>query len=119
MNYEGERIYKTESYNNPTHYNNGYYGNGEPLPDELLRPTFSWRGDADDIIDAIETGIFILNHRDHGFEDGWGDPYFESSHVEELKNGDLTPVVFSINCLTGKFDNYECFCETFIRKSFP
>jgi hypothetical protein len=116
LGYEGERIYITESYINPTHYNNDYYGEGEPLPEELLRPTFAWDGDAEDIINAIENGVFILNHRDHGFEDGWGDPYFDSSHVEELTNGELTPVVFSINCLTGRFDDYECFAEEFLRK---
>jgi len=116
QNYEVERIYVTESYINPTHYNNGYFGNGEPLPEELLRPTFAWDGDADDIINAIEDGIFILNHRDHGSEDGWGDPYFDSSHIEGLTNGELLPVVFSINCLTGEFDGYECFSETFLRK---
>jgi hypothetical protein len=114
--YEVERVYVTESYINPTHYNNGYYGNGEPLPDELLRPTFAWDGDADDIISAIEEGIFILNHRDHGYEDGWGDPHFDSNDVEGLTNGELLPVVFSINCLTGKFDSYECFSEIFLRK---
>jgi len=114
--YNGERIHCTESYINPTNYNNGPYGNGEPLPDELLRPTFAWDGDSDDIIDAIEQGVFILNHRDHGGVDGWGDPYFDSSHVEGLTNGNLTPVVFSINCLTGRFDDYECFCEKFLRK---
>jgi hypothetical protein len=114
--YNGERIYCTKSYINPTNYNNGPYGNGEPLPNELLRPNFAWDGDADDIINAIEQGIFILNHRDHGFEDGWGDPYFVTSHIEGLTNGNLTPIVFSINCLTGKFDNYECFSEEFLRK---
>jgi hypothetical protein len=115
--YIGERIYCTESYINPTHYNNGYYGNGEPLPSELRRPTFPWDGDADDIINAIENGIFILNHRDHGGNDGWGDPYFVSSHITGLTNGNLLPVVFSINCLTGRFDgSSECFAENFIRK---
>jgi len=114
--YIGERIYCTESYINPTNYNNGYYGNGEPLPPELLRPTFAWDGDADDIINAIESGVFILNHRDHGFEDGWGDPYFDTGHVAGLTNGELLPVVFSINCLTGRFDGMECFAEEFLRK---
>ncbi len=115
--YLGERIYCTESYINPTHYNNGIYGNGEPLPPELLRPTFAWDGDAADIINAIEQGIFILNHRDHGFEQGWGDPYFDTSHIAVLTNGDLLPVVFSVNCLTGRFDGYESFCEEFVRKT--
>ncbi|MCK4902602.1 MAG: hypothetical protein KAS76_04520, partial [Thermoplasmatales archaeon] len=116
LGYTGERIYVTASYINPTNYNNGFYGNGEPLPPELLRPTFAWDGDADDIINAIENGIFILNHRDHGFEDGWGDPYFDTGHVSGLTNGDLLPVVFSLNCLTGRFDGMECFAEEFLRK---
>ena len=116
IGYAGERIYCTESYKNPTHYNNGYYGNGEPLPPELLRPTFPWNGDANDIITAINQGIFILNHRDHGMISGWGDPYFTTSHLPSLTNGDLLPVVFSINCLTGKFTPGECFAEEFIRK---
>ena len=114
--YNGERIYVTESYINPTHYNNGYYGNGEPLPTELLRPTFAWDGDKTDIINAIESGIFILNHRDHGGESGWGDPHFTISDFSSFSNGELLPVVFSINCLTGKFDGGECFSEEFLRK---
>jgi hypothetical protein len=114
--YNGERIYVTEPYINPTHYNNGYYGNGEPLPAELLRPTFAWDGDAADIINAIESGIFVLNHRDHGMESGWGDPYFTTSDFSSFSNGELLPVVFSLNCLTGRFDGYESFCEEFLRK---
>ena len=113
--FNGERIYCTESYINPTHYNNGLYGDGEPLPEELLRPDFAWDGDSEDITNAIENGIFILNHRDHGFEQGWGDPYFDTDNVHELTNGDLLPVVFSLNCLSGRFDGYECFCEEFVR----
>jgi len=97
-NYIGERIYVTAPYINPTHY------------------TFAWDGDADDIINAIESGIFILNHRDHGMESGWGDPYFITSHVSGLTNGEFLPVVFSINCLTGRFDGMECFAEEFLRK---
>jgi hypothetical protein len=112
----GERIYVTESYINPTHYNNGPYGNGEPLPEELLRPTFPWDGDSNDITNAIENGVFILNHRDHGFVEGWGDPYYDVDHVHQLTNGELLPVVFSLNCQSGQFDGYECFCEEFVRQ---
>jgi hypothetical protein len=114
--YNGERIYCTDSYVNPTHYNNDYYANGEPLPSELLRPGFAWDGDAADISTAINNGIFILNHRDHGMESGWGDPYFTTNDFNSFSNGELLPVVFSINCLTGKFDTTECFCEELLRK---
>jgi hypothetical protein len=115
--YTGQRIYFTESYVNPTHYNNDYYAHGEPLPAELLKPTFAWDGDAADICNALNQGIFILNHRDHGMETGWGEPAFTIDDFDNFANGDLLPVVFSLNCLTGKFDTMECFCEEFLRKT--
>ncbi len=117
--YEGERIYCTESYINPTHYNNGSYGNGEPLPPELLRPTFAWDGDHIDISNAINQGSLIVNHRDHGFTHGWGDPYYDINHIANLANGELLPIVFSINCGSGRFDTEdgESFCEEFTRKN--
>ncbi|MBN1280301.1 MAG: PKD domain-containing protein [Candidatus Thermoplasmatota archaeon] len=117
LGYIPERIYVTSSSITPTHYNDGYYGNGEPLPPDLLRPGFAWDGDADDICNALDAGIFILNHRDHGMQSGWGDPYFTTSNFNEFSNGELLPVVFSINCLTGQFDTGECFCEEFLRKT--
>ena len=117
IDYIGERIYVTEPYINPTNYNNGNYGNGEPLPPELLRANgFLWDGDADDILNAVNEGVFILNHRDHGFSTGWGDPYFDTGHIAQLNNGELLPVVFSLNCQTGQFHSTECFCEEFVRK---
>ncbi len=116
--YTGERIYVTEPSRNPTHYNNGYYGNGEPLPSELLRANgFPWDGDAADITNAINQGIFILNHRDHGSPSGWGDPGYSITNIAQLTNGELLPVVFSMNCQTGQFYNTECFCEEFVRKA--
>lgn len=115
--YAGERIYCTDSGVNPTHYNSGTYANGAPLPPELLRPTFAWDGDSTDIVNAIQQGIFILNHRDHGAESGWGDPSFTISDLSRFANGNLLPVVFSLNCLTGAFDTGECFCEAFLKKA--
>lgn len=116
LGYSPERIYCTHSYITPTHYNNGYYGNGEPLPAELLRPTFAWDGDRFDIFNALEDGVFILNHRDHGMVDGWGDPYFTTAHFNQFSNLEYLPVIFSTNCLTGRFDDNECFAEALLRK---
>ncbi|MEI7980207.1 MAG: C25 family cysteine peptidase, partial [Bacteroidota bacterium] len=67
------------------------------------------------VVNAINSGAFILQHRDHGYEDGWGEPGFNGSHISQLTNTDLT-FVFSINCLTGKY-NYsgDCFGEKFHR----
>lgn len=115
--YDVERIYVTPGYVNPTHYNDGWYGNGEPLPPELLKPGFPWDGDYIDIRNAINQGSIIVNHRDHGGTHAWGDPYFDTDHINSLSNGDLLPIVFSINCQTGWFDGEECFCEVFIKKT--
>ncbi len=123
--YDSERIYVTEGSVNPTHYNNGYYANGGPIPDELLRINgFPWNGNANDITNAINDGIFLLVHRDHGYTAGWGDPSYDIGNVHQLTNGELLPMVFSINCQTGWFDSetdgdpstFESFCEEFLRK---
>ncbi|MCF8371661.1 MAG: PKD domain-containing protein [Bacteroidales bacterium] len=112
-----DRVYYTGSSTTPTNWNNGYYSSGEPLPSYLLKPTFPWTGDATDINNNINAGNLYVLHRDHGWENGWGDPYYDISNINSLNNGDLTPIVFSINCLTGKFNETECFSERFLRKT--
>lgn len=68
-------------------------------------------GDAQDVTDAINAGAFMLQHRDHGFENGWGEPYFTSQDIDNLTNTDLC-FIMSVNCLTGKYNlGSECFTE--------
>ena len=72
-------------------------------------------GTATKINNAIDSGAFILMHRDHGYYDGWGEPAYSSSNVTALNNT-LLPFVFSINCQTGAYHrSAECFGEKFIR----
>jgi hypothetical protein len=73
-------------------------------------------GSSNQINSAINSGSFLLLHRDHGFEQGWGEPAYSNSSLSGLDNDDLT-FVYSVNCLTGKF-NYggECFAEAFYRQ---
>lgn len=115
LGYNVDRIYVTGSSTTPTNWNNGTYSAGEALPSYLLKPTFAWDGDYNDILSSINSGVFYVFHRDHGYEDGWGDPAFSSTQMNGLSNGNLTPIVFSINCLTGKFLETECFSEKFLR----
>ncbi|NVO01222.1 MAG: T9SS type A sorting domain-containing protein [Bacteroidetes bacterium] len=117
LGYTVNRVYKTDAATNPTNWNDGYYANSEPLPATLLKPTFAWDGDFNDINAQISAGTFFVLHRDHGYEDGWGDPAYDKTNIDALTNGDKLPVVFSINCLTGKFLEPECFSERFIRKA--
>ncbi len=72
-------------------------------------------GNATMINNAINDGAFILQHRDHGAETGWGEPAYSNPNIDGLTNTDLT-FVFSINCLTGKYNwSSECFTEKFHR----
>ncbi len=72
-------------------------------------------GNATMVNNAINDGSFMLQHRDHGGVNGWGEPDYGNSDLAGLSNEDLT-YVFSINCLTGKFNaSGECFAEAFHR----
>ena len=72
-------------------------------------------GNANMVNNAINNGAFMLQHRDHGYEQGWGEPGYSSSNINGLNNTDLC-FVFSINCLTGKYNmSSECFAEKFHR----
>ncbi|MDD2205206.1 MAG: C25 family cysteine peptidase [Bacteroidales bacterium] len=77
-------------------------------------------GTPQQIVDVLNAdGAFIVQHRDHGLEDGWGEPAFRSSHVNQLTNVGKLTYVFSINCLTGKFDlSSKCFGENFILRQY-
>jgi len=72
-----------------------------------------------DITTAVNGGVSVVFHRDHGSTDGWGDPPFHNAQVNALTNGDMLPVVFSINCQTGRYDDAatDCYAETWMRKS--
>jgi hypothetical protein len=73
-------------------------------------------GTAQNIVDAINSGSFILQHRDHGNYSGWGEPDFNISNISQLNNIDKLTHVFTINCLTGQFNvGNDCFAEKFHR----
>ncbi len=119
IGYNIERIYYTDSQHDVTnlHYNYGYYSNGELLPAELRTPSFNWNGGSSEITSAINAGKFFVLHRDHGYSggSGWAHPYYTTSSMNSLSNGDLLPVIFSINCHTGEYQLDNCFAEKLVR----
>ncbi|MCD4683611.1 MAG: PKD domain-containing protein, partial [Bacteroidales bacterium] len=94
-----------------------YFGpNGLGYIPALPSTLGGWTGGTADMINtSIDSGAFMVQHRDHGFEDGWGEPEYTISNINNLINTDLT-FVWSVNCLTGKY-NYgsEVFAEKFHR----
>jgi hypothetical protein len=96
-----DRIYTADSASvNPTTY---YDGTAMPL--SLRRPGFPWNGTTTDLVNAWNGGRFIVFHRDHGAPTAWGNPGFSTATIGSLTNGNLLPVVFAINCASGKFDD--------------
>jgi hypothetical protein len=102
-----ERIYGKTEGDNPGQAPPNRYYNGALLPADLRASSgFPWDGDAQDVIDAFNDGRFLITHRDHGGPGGWGTPGFNRDHVSNnLNNGELLPVVYSVNCASGIFDN--------------
>ena len=89
---------------------------GTPLTADLQKPNYNWDGSGTQISNAIMNGAFYLFHRDHGSSNSWSSPNYTIAHIKALNNGSKLPIVFSINCSTGRFDVNECFAEAFIRK---
>lgn len=92
--------------------------NGNLLPIELRRENYAWAGNANHIVDSINSGVFYVFHRDHGAIHAWEKPSMQIADIERLQNGEKLPVVFSINCLTGRYNNgaNDCFSEAFLKK---
>ena len=114
--YTSERIY---NYLSPAGYtcNRQYVGTTPP-------------GSTQGVIDAVNNGVIIANHRDHGAAQndgysytGWSSPQFDTTHIQSLTNGRMYPVMFALHCDSGWFDgetdsnagNYESIGEVGLR----
>ena len=99
------------------HYQSAFYPGRVTPPDPVPD---AWKFKADESISGtINNGASLVLHRDHGFSggSGWADPYFVTSNVNALANGDKLPVVFSLNCATGWFDTMDNFAEAWMRNA--
>lgn len=117
---------------------------GTPLARDLA--AYRWDADATDIQANWREGLDgLIVHTDHGHRFGWQHPAFQTGDPESTNPGDLLPmlepdtawypIVFSMNCDSGWFDNEtdtvrfnfgwveipqtgpdgECFCERALR----
>jgi hypothetical protein len=94
-----------------------YWYNAGWLPATTNPNDATWwsNGSSAGITDAINSGAFIVQHRDHGGESGWGEPAYNTSNLNDLTN-DMFCFVYSTNCLTGRYDySSETFTEKFHR----
>ncbi|MBE0434074.1 hypothetical protein IBX73_11505, partial [candidate division WOR-3 bacterium] len=86
------------------------------IPDNNPYDAAWWNnGSATGVNAAINSGAFMVQHRDHGMETGWGEPPYTNTSLNGLTNTMYT-FVNSHNCLTGKYNwSSECFSEKFHR----
>lgn len=110
--YNVERIYSRETCDkyfwNQAHKSDDprFYYNGTPLPVDIGEGSgFAWSGSEQDVIAAFNSGRFLIMQRDHASENGWFRPKFSKNSIGQLNNGNLLPVVFSVNCSSGLFDH--------------
>ena len=78
-------------------------------------------GSPEQVVDAVNNGTFWVQHRDHGLDEGWGEPAVRNNHIDQMNNVGKLPFVMSINCQTGMF-NYtgsdgNCFTEKWMRRT--
>jgi hypothetical protein len=70
------------------------------------------------ILDAWNAGVGIVNYRGWGDAHGWHFPHFHVTDFDDgaLNNGNKLPIVFSFVCGTGKFDSSidPSFCEALL-----
>ncbi len=87
------------------------------IPQQPNQMPCCWNGGtATQINNAIDSGAFMIMHRDHGNYTEWGEPAYSTSWAIQLKNTALT-YVFSINCETGAYHrSSDCLGEKFHRQ---
>ncbi len=57
------------------------------------------------LIAGINAGQGLVNYIGHGSNEVWGGGLFDSSAALGLANGDMTPIVLSMTCLNGYFQD--------------
>ena len=70
-----------------------------------------------DVSTAVNNGTGIINYTGHGSSTSWGTTGFSNSDVNNLTNGEMLPVIFSVACNNGEFNqSSDCFAEAWVKK---
>lgn len=88
-----------------------YFADGTLMPSAVRN--HSWASTNTQIVNAINDGRSLLVHNDHGYTGGWGDPSLSTADIPQMTNGNELPLMFSVNCSSGHFDDpgFKSFAE--------
>ena len=103
--------------NGQINYGNNYYFNSNHNIDSntFLYPASGSSGSQ--ILNLANQGAAFINYTAHGYEQGWADPSFTNSNVNNMTNSNKYPTMVGNCCLTNAFDTGECFGEALLRKN--
>lgn len=94
------------------------YSEGGNIPDYLLKENgFNWEQTNHDLNRAINNGTSYLLVSGHGYDNTWAwgtNMWYAYYDVMWLKNKEKLPLIFNLNCLTGKFNSYKCLMRQFL-----
>jgi hypothetical protein len=79
--------------------------------DQLYDPGAS----KDDVTTSVNDGRSLINYLGHGSSVSWGTTRFHNNDVAKLANGWKMPIIFDVACVNGKFVNFFCFGEAWMR----
>ena len=100
-----------------------HYGYEEVDSAFFHKHNYLFATDPEDIVDAWNDGVGVVNYRGWGDARGWHKPQFRLNEIESYLNPSLAlPVVFSFVCNTGDFGNEAnifCFGEKLITAGTP
>jgi hypothetical protein len=96
------------------------YHDGSAIP-ATVKPFFvNDQTATNGLIQAVTEGRLFIGHRDHGDFDGWYQPPFKISHLNNIHTT-MPSIFYSINCLTGTFGYNpppalkDCFAEVLLQ----
>ena len=70
---------------------------------------------ASTVTNALNDGRGLINYTGHGSTTAWSTTGFSNTHINNLTNDNMLPLVVSVGCINGNFDGYTCFGETWLR----
>ena len=121
--YDGEPSNSWSSAQNTDQVVNYFGPNGLGYIPQSPEELGGWTGGTpEQVVQAVNNGTFWVQHRDHGLDEGWGEPAVRNNHIDQMNNVGKLPFVMSINCQTGMFDytgsNGNCFTEKWMRRTY-
>ncbi|MFA8299074.1 MAG: C25 family cysteine peptidase [Hyphomicrobiales bacterium] len=99
------------------HVENIYNGRLKPNGYDKYYYCYEPNDDLQTVIDALNNGVGVVNYAGHGSKKGWKTSGFSNTEINGLTNGDKLPIIFTVACINGSFeDESDCFAETFLKK---